>query len=72
MAGCAGTHNEWVGDYDCGYSTKLDCDQCKYGGGRKDPEAWANAPEDVRRDHAKELRRKRRAHPTNNETRTTC
>lgn len=32
------------GDYDCEYQTKLDCDQCKYGGhgGRKDPESKCN------------------------------
>jgi hypothetical protein len=29
-------------EYDCEYGSKLDCDQCKYGGGRKDPEAKCN------------------------------
>jgi len=32
----------WGKDYDCGYQSKLDCDQCKYGGGRKDPAAKKN------------------------------
>lgn len=39
---CLGTYDEWNGDYDCGYYTKLSCDQCKYGSGRKDPEAKCN------------------------------
>lgn len=29
----------WGSDYDCGYETTIDCDECKYGGGRKNPEA---------------------------------
>ena len=31
-------------DYDCGYFTTIDCDECKYNGhnGRKDPEAKCN------------------------------
>jgi hypothetical protein len=31
-------------EYDCGYQTKIDCDDCKYNGrgGRKDPEAKCN------------------------------
>lgn len=29
-------------DYDCGYSTTIDCSECKYGVGRKDPEAKCN------------------------------
>jgi len=32
----------WGSDYDCGYDTTIDCDECKYGGGRKDPEAKCN------------------------------
>lgn len=39
---CLSTYDEWDGAYDCGYNTKLDCDQCKYGLGRKDPEAKCN------------------------------
>jgi len=61
MPGCGLTYDAWNGDYDCSYSTEIDCDQCKYGGGRKDPEAMRNAPSDVQREHANELRRKRRA-----------
>ena len=26
----------------CGYYTTIDCDECKYGGGRKNPEAKCN------------------------------
>ncbi len=26
----------------CDYYTTIDCDECKYGGGRKDPEAKCN------------------------------
>jgi hypothetical protein len=26
----------------CGYDTKISCDECKYGGGRKDPKAKCN------------------------------
>lgn len=26
----------------CGYDTKIECEQCKYGGGRKNPEAKCN------------------------------
>ena len=31
-------------EYDCEYGSKLECDQCKYGGwgGKKDPEAKCN------------------------------
>lgn len=29
-------------DYDCGYVTKISCDECKYGVGRKDPAAKCN------------------------------
>lgn len=39
---CAGTYNPYEGDYDCGYSSLLDCEDCKYGHGRKDPEAKCN------------------------------
>lgn len=39
---CLGTYDEWNGDYDCGYYTKLLCEECKYGLGRKDPEAKCN------------------------------
>ena len=39
---CEGYYDPWSGDYDCGYDTKIDCDECKYGMGRKDPEAKCN------------------------------
>ena len=39
---CLGRYDSWDGDYTCGYNTALDCDQCKYGFGRKDPEAKCN------------------------------
>jgi hypothetical protein len=29
-------------EYECGYNTTLDCDQCKYGGGSLNPEAKRN------------------------------
>jgi hypothetical protein len=29
-------------DYDCGYNTTLDCEECKYGDGKKDPAAKRN------------------------------
>jgi len=32
----------WGYDYDCGYNTSIDCDECKYGSGKKDPEAKCN------------------------------
>lgn len=32
----------WGSEYECGYETTIDCEQCKYGGGRKDPEAKCN------------------------------
>lgn len=32
----------WGSDYDCEYGSKLDCGECKYGGGRKNPEAKCN------------------------------
>ena len=40
---CKGYRDYW-GDFDCEYQTKIDCDQCKYGGhgGRKDPAAKCN------------------------------
>lgn len=30
------------GSYSCGYNTTLSCSECKYGQGRKDPEAKCN------------------------------
>ena len=40
---CKGFRTQDYGsEYDCGYDTKIDCDECKYGGGRKDPEAKCN------------------------------
>ena len=29
-------------EYDCGYYSNLTCDDCRYGAGRKDPEAKCN------------------------------
>ena len=40
---CEGWYDEFRGDYDCGYATKLTCEECKYGVGRNDPEAKCNA-----------------------------
>ena len=40
---CRLIHDEWNGDYGCGYSTSIDCDECKYGRGKKDPAAKCNA-----------------------------
>jgi len=39
---CLGYYDEFSGDYDCEYGTKLICEDCKYGMGRKDPEAKCN------------------------------
>ena len=35
---------DWGYEYDCGYNTKLSCEDCKYGGhgGRRDPQAAYN------------------------------
>ena len=44
-AGCLGYETVDLGngvDYECGYNTKIDCDECKFGGGRKNPEAKVN------------------------------
>lgn len=38
---CLGERDYW-GEYDCGYETDLTCDDCKYGVGRKNPEAKCN------------------------------
>jgi hypothetical protein len=35
-------HPEYGYEFDCGYNTKLSCDECKYGAGRKNPEAKVN------------------------------
>lgn len=32
----------WGSDFDCGYNTIIPCDDCKYGGGKKNPEAKCN------------------------------
>lgn len=40
---CKGKYDAMNGDYDCGYRTAITCDDCKYGAGRKDPEAKCNA-----------------------------
>lgn len=39
---CKGWYDEWTGEFDCDYYTTLTCDECKYGDGRKDPEAKCN------------------------------
>jgi len=39
---CLLEYDEWNGDYDCGYDSTLDCDDCKYGMGKKDPEEKCN------------------------------
>ena len=45
--GCKG-YRTYEGDYECGYRTTLACDECKYSasGGRKDPAAKRNQPQD--------------------------
>ena len=39
---CSGYYDEWNGDYGCHYNSVLSCEECKYGLGRKDPEAKCN------------------------------
>ena len=39
---CKGSFDELTGEADCDYNTELECDECKYGFGRKDPEAKCN------------------------------
>lgn len=41
---CLGqTYHDMNGiDFDCGYNTIIDCEDCKYGLGKKDPEAKCN------------------------------
>lgn len=39
---CKLTYDEHNGDYDCDYGSVLTCEECKYGLGRKDPEAKVN------------------------------
>ena len=41
---CKGSYDAYSGDFDCGYHTTIDCEQCKYChlGGRKDPAAKCN------------------------------
>lgn len=38
-------HNICKGDGidNCGYDTKIECEECKYGGGRKNPESKCNS-----------------------------
>ena len=45
-SGCSGYHtcNSNGDDFDCGYGTIIECDQCKYGRGRRDPLAKRNQP----------------------------
>ena len=39
---CLGYRDEWTLEYDCEYMSNLTCDECKYGLGKKDPEAKCN------------------------------
>lgn len=39
---CKGYRDDYTLEYDCEYQTTLNCDDCKYGVGRKDPEAKCN------------------------------
>lgn len=39
---CLGFYDAWTGDFDCDYYTTISCEECKYGIGRKDPEAKCN------------------------------
>lgn len=39
---CKGYFDAYAHEYDCRYNTTLTCDDCKYGLGRKDPEAKCN------------------------------
>lgn len=41
---CLGEYDKWSGDFGCGYRSNLSCEDCKYGLGRKDPEAKRNQP----------------------------
>lgn len=41
-SGCLGYYDEWAGEYDCEYQTKITCEECKYGPGDKDPDAEEN------------------------------
>lgn len=36
------TWTDWGWEYDCGCNTDISCDECKYGLGRKNPEAKCN------------------------------
>ena len=40
---CLGGKCDYSGDFSCDYYSELDCDKCKYGMGRKDPEAKCNS-----------------------------
>jgi len=39
---CLGYKNEYTEEFECEYGSKLECSDCKYGHGRKDPEAKCN------------------------------
>lgn len=41
---CKGHYDEINGNYGCEYDTVLDCGECKYGAGKKDPDAKCNRP----------------------------
>lgn len=40
---CKGRYDPFDIYSDCGYNTTLTCDECKYGFGKKDPEAKCNS-----------------------------
>ncbi len=41
---CLGYFTYYSGiEFECGYNTKISCDECKYGFGKKNPEAKCNA-----------------------------
>lgn len=46
MCGGYRVWTDWGYEYDCEYPTTLSCDDCKYGGGRKDPLAKCNTVKD--------------------------
>lgn len=50
---CLGVYDEWNGDYDCEYPTTITCDECKFGGGRKNPMAKGNQLKEYRDEQAK-------------------
>lgn len=39
---CLGYNNGHTGEFCCDYDTFITCDECKFGGGNKDPDAERN------------------------------